>query len=433
MICEKNELLKDKVLFIIGQKDEHQLEEDLINKKALKIIFQGDKEIKFPKINIHQDLLIHYLNLVHIIFSYHKKKRKKIYNTKFIELKDKDIKNIIEYCGKIIGKVNIEEKYKKLYKIVNDSFITTNCCLSDYVYALIWNISFILDKNTLTLYILYSLIFNYIKLFSERTFDFNDVEINICDEICLSLIFDLFNAKYKGKIIILLLSIFILKYNYFQKKYKFINKELIIEVISNIYNKYGQTINDYKNEDIILLISEEIGLSNINIEKASKVKFNNNNDLNKELIQQNILIMDETNNNKKNDNFDNKPLNIINKNEEKDSISNKMQNFSKDLEVCNNNKNININEFWDKKFLIYKNGINEIFKNILNKMSLDNEKDYLNKQIDELKNIFIDLIESNQTLRKEMGQINNKFFQVEKESAGYLAVRLRRRMLRIRL
>ena len=167
MICEDNELLKDKVFFIIGKKDEQQLDEDIINKKVLRIIFQDDKDIKIPKINVHQELIMHYINLIHILFSYHKKKRKKLYNTKFINLKDEEIKNSIEYCQKLYGKVNIEDKFKKLYKIVLDSFVGNNNCLSDYIYSLIWNISFLLEKK-LFLYLFYIhwylIIYNYFQI-----------------------------------------------------------------------------------------------------------------------------------------------------------------------------------------------------------------------------------------------------------------------------
>lgn len=237
---------------------------------------------------------------------------------------------------------------------------------------------FLIRKKTLSLFVLYSLVFNYIQLFSDRDFDFNDTELDIDDELCLSLILDLFNAKYKGNII-LLLSIFILKYKYFKNKFKDIKKECIIGVFNNIYSKYGKRINAYKNEDILLLICEEINSININVEKSSQAK-SNYNDLNKKIIKNNILHANQIDNNK----------NDL----EKEIISDKIKIISNNkneyLEINNSDKNININEFWDKKILFCKNGINEIFKKILNKMKLDDDdKDYLSGQFNELKKFLL--------------------------------------------
>ena len=70
LLFRRQWIAKGKVFFIIGQKDEQKLDEDIINKKVLKIIFQDDKEIKIPKINVSRiDDTLYQFNSYFILLS----------------------------------------------------------------------------------------------------------------------------------------------------------------------------------------------------------------------------------------------------------------------------------------------------------------------------------------------------------------------------
>ena len=115
-----------KVNFIITQKEEDEAEDDIIIKYIIKIIFPKDsnkKTLIFPKIKCgYSELLLKFIDLIHIMFNIPKEERDALYNIDINNIKDNDIITIIKEINayKDIKDVFTKKELRDLYCTMNN-------------------------------------------------------------------------------------------------------------------------------------------------------------------------------------------------------------------------------------------------------------------------------------------------------------------------
>ena len=372
------ELALEKAQSILNQKKEQELEQDFILKNVIQIIFKLDDKIEYPKINDPKMLLIKFLDIVFELFSLNKKTRKTFYQRQCCDIKNEAITNSLNYCKKNENcTFYLNEDIKELYVIIKSIYSKENCSLFDFLDNLICIISFMLHSTSLLEFTIYSLIEKLYLNKYQRKLELNEIELDLNNTVCLSLLKDIFSNKLREDES-LFAGLLSLKFKTIKNKFNDVNVLSIINAIKNIISKPEKiSISTMNNNEIINNICDEISniLNKNKPEKLSNIKNVNN-------IKEGKIPPPKHSNI-----FDSKC-------------------------IGNDINNTNIMKFGDNNTINYKRILDELFKKILNNIKMDDFfKEDLNKKFNEIKQILNILIEKNNNEINSIKSDNSRLYQ----------------------
>ena len=367
------ELTLDMVAFILQQKNEEELEEDLELKKIIMIIFEKNNTIDYPEGRDPKLLLKKFIEIIYKIFKFPKNIRNSLYGKKTNEITDKELSKLIKYI-KINEDANIiDEKSKNLYEKIKKFNSNEGNSLFEFLNMLTYYISFILQEKFLFLFSMCSLINEKILSKYNRKFELNELEIDCKDEVCLSFLSEIFSNELKDEKL-LIFCLIALKFRTIRSKLNGANKSIIINSIENILLKQNEIINNLNNDEIIDAVCEEF------------------------IDMQNKKI--------------NKPEICVNKNDNKADKENMKINFR---DPCDLNSENNI-KFWDNNILDIKKLLFNSMENLLNKVVMNKEtKEELDIHFKKLQDFMDKIIQKNNWLSNELNSIKNNMKENEQK------------------
>ena len=367
------ELTLDMVAFILQQKNEEELEEDLELKKIIMIIFEKNNTIDYPEGRDPKLLLKKFIEIIYKIFKFPKNIRNSLYGKKTNEITDKELSKLIKYI-KINEDANIiDEKSKNLYEKIKKFNSNEGNSLFEFLNMLTYYISFILQEKFLFLFSMCSLINEKILSKYNRKFELNELEIDCKDEVCLSFLSEIFSNELKDEKL-LIFCLIALKFRTIRSKLNGANKSIIINSIENILLKQNEIINNLNNDEIIDAVCEEF------------------------IDMQNKKI--------------NKPEICVNKNDNKADKENMKINFR---DPCDLNSENNI-KFWDNNILDIKKLLFNSMENLLNKVVMNKEtKEELDTHFKKLQDFMDKIIQKNNWLSNELNSIKNNMKENEQK------------------
>jgi hypothetical protein len=221
------ELTLDMVNFILLQKKEEELKEDLALKKIIIIIFEKNNIIDYPICRDPKLLLKKFIEMIYMLFKFPKNIRQSLYEKKTNEIADKELSKIIQYI-KINENTNIiDEKSKNLYEKIKKFNFNECYSLFEFLNMQTYYISFILQEKFLFHFLVFSLINEQILSKYNRNFELKELEIDDKDEVCISFLSDIFSNELKAEKL-LFLCLIALKFRTIRSKFNGANKSIII-------------------------------------------------------------------------------------------------------------------------------------------------------------------------------------------------------------
>ena len=416
-----------KIDFILSQKINEENKNDSKLTYIIRLLFTNEQKskgiISFPDIEKEaQNLLCKLIDLIYTLFKMTEKERDQLFRTEVTYIKNS---NIIKMIKELEELQNVEvdlpnEKINNLCEIIMRSLIKKKYKLIEYIDTVLANLSSFPGLITLLNFQVYTIIINkYINLLGIKI-DFHETGINLEDEISLEIILDLFQ-KEQGDDLIIIQSLVILEYNSLRDVIKNYNMPQISNALQNTFIKITTRIDISRViyvEKVLMIFREE--LKNLNSKEKKKKRKNKKKKKNKEFNTNSFNTEPEKEDNSINTTADKKeqikPIkNIIENNPEQktktliikdDKIS---ENISQ--KILNNSIQIKKEEFKDK--IEIKEEEEENNKKI---KKGDNLKEYINglllKEInfednktiilDELKNIFNNLIDNNDKMEQKL-------------------------------
>lgn len=213
----------NKLKFILAQDKKDETLNDILYKKQLKILFGiDDNDNKSFKLLFNEESQIAKIiyKIVDIIFwllRIQKKEREKIYNSKIIGIKDKDIhKSLIELNMLQNYDLDVNENLVNLFNIISDYIDKRkdNASLTEYIDLILLSLSFNSGLDSFLKYQIFCLI---IKIFLSKygivlSYKYCENEINMTEDKSIGLIMNLLN-KDENDFTAMIYSIIILNYN----------------------------------------------------------------------------------------------------------------------------------------------------------------------------------------------------------------------------
>jgi hypothetical protein len=211
----------NKLKFILAQDKKDETLNDMLYKKQLKILLGIDDNNSFKLLfNEESQIAKIIYKIVDIIFwllKVQKKEREKIYNSKVIGIKDKDIyKLLIELNMLQNYDLDVNNNLVDLFTIVSDYIDKKkdNASLAEYIDLILLSLSFNSGLDSFLKYQIFSLI---IQLFLSKyeivlSYKYSENEINMTEDKSIGLIIDLLN-KDENDFATMIQSIIVLNYN----------------------------------------------------------------------------------------------------------------------------------------------------------------------------------------------------------------------------
>lgn len=397
---KQNQETITKIRAILSQKQSEELEQDKIYKMKIKILFclrDDQKEVNFPVIENNHQILIKFIELINLIFEKEKSERNLLYQTNLSNIKEKNIITLIQELQELeIFKIKtnsneLDKLFTILSNISDDKKLWT---LSGYLDSMLLNISFQPKLKSLLKFEIYLLILNnYLRLYN-MLLNFHEEEMNVEEEKSLKLIIALFqNIKTDDESLVL--SIIVLNYNSLAAIMKLIDSEKILSIIRDISSKIQNAKKSKLCVDKVLMIfSEEIQFQNIlkKQKKGSNIKTNIN------VIQEKQQVSNLSDVEEKNEiimNNTKTKSNKVNISHQKDT--NELS-FIKNLD--NENKSI-ISQLGDN--YDDKNNIINLFNKVFNIINMGN--DSLSDDVNRLKDIMLNLVEKNEKMKEDLNEL----------------------------
>lgn len=397
---KQNQETITKIRAILSQKQSEELEQDKIYKMKIKILFSlrdDQKEVNFPVIENNHQILIKFIELINLIFEKEKSERNLLYQTNLSNIKEKNIITLIQELQELeIFKIKtnsneLDKLFTILSNVSDDKKLWT---LSGYLDSMLLNISFQPKFKSLLKFEIYLLILNnYLRLYN-MLLNFHEEEMNVEEEKSLKLIIALFqNIKTDDESLVL--SIIVLNYNSLAAIMKLIDSEKILSIIRDISSKIQNTKKSKLCVDKVLMIfSEEIQFQNIlkKQKKGSNIKTNIN------VIQEKQQVSNLSDVEEKNEiimNNTKTKSNKVNISHQKDT--NELS-FIKNLD--NENKSI-ISQLGDN--YDDKNNIINLFNKVFNIINMGN--DSLSDDVNRLKDIMLNLVEKNEKMKEDLNEL----------------------------
>lgn len=400
---KQNQETITKIRAILSQKQSEELEQDKIYKMKIKILFclrDDQKEVNFPVIENNHQILIKFIELINLIFEKEKSERNLLYQTNLSNIKEKNIITLIQELQELeIFKIKtnsneLDKLFTILSNISDDKKLWT---LSGYLDSMLLNISFQPKLKSLLKFEIYLLILNnYLRLYN-MLLNFHEEEMNVEEEKSLKLIIALFqNIKTDDESLVL--SIIVLNYNSLAAIMKLIDSEKILSIIRDISSKIQNAKKSKLCVDKVLMIfSEEIQFQNIlkKQKKGSNIKTNIN------VIQEKQQVSNLSDVEEKNEiimNNTKTKSNKVNISHQKDT--NELS-FIKNLD--NENKSI-ISQLGDN--YDDKNNIINLFNKVFNIINMGN--DSLSDDVNRLKDIMLNLVEKNEKMKEDLNELKKE-------------------------
>lgn len=397
---KQNQETITKIRAILSQKQSEELEQDKIYKMKIKILFclrDDQKEVNFPVIENNHQILIKFIELINLIFEKEKSERNLLYQTNLSNIKEKNIITLIQELQELeIFKIKtnsneLDKLFTILSNVSDDKKLWT---LSGYLDSMLLNISFQPKFKSLLKFEIYLLILNnYLRLYN-MLLNFHEEEMNVEEEKSLKLIIALFqNIKTDDESLVL--SIIVLNYNSLAAIMKLIDSEKILSIIRDISSKIQNAKKSKLCVDKVLMIfSEEIQFQNIlkKQKKGSNIKTNIN------VIQEKQQVSNLSDVEEKNEiimNNTKTKSNKVNISHQKDT--NELS-FIKNLD--NENKSI-ISQLGDN--YDDKNNIINLFNKVFNIINMGN--DSLSDDVNRLKDIMLNLVEKNEKMKEDLNEL----------------------------
>lgn len=397
---KQNQETITKIRAILSQKQSEELEQDKIYKMKIKILFclrDDQKEVNFPVIENNHQILIKFIELINLIFEKEKSERNLLYQTNLSNIKEKNIITLIQELQELeIFKIKtnsneLDKLFTILSNVSDDKKLWT---LSGYLDSMLLNISFQPKLKSLLKFEIYLLILNnYLRLYN-MLLNFHEEEMNVEEEKSLKLIIALFqNIKTDDESLVL--SIIVLNYNSLAAIMKLIDSEKILSIIKDISSKIQNAKKSKLCVDKVLMIfSEEIQFQNIlkKQKKGSNIKTNIN------VIQEKQQVSNLSDVEEKNEiimNNTKTKSNKVNISHQKDT--NELS-FIKNLD--NENKSI-ISQLGDN--YDDKNNIINLFNKVFNIINMGN--DSLSDDVNRLKDIMLNLVEKNEKMKEDLNEL----------------------------
>jgi len=400
---KQNQETITKIRAILSQKQSEELEQDKIYKMKIKILFSlrdDQKEVNFPVIENNHQILIKFIELINLIFEKEKSERNLLYQTNLSNIKEKNIITLIQELQELeIFKIKtnsneLDKLFTILSNVSDDKKLWT---LSGYLDSMLLNISFQPKFKSLLKFEIYLLILNnYLRLYN-MLLNFHEEEMNVEEEKSLKLIIALFqNIKTDDESLVL--SIIVLNYNSLAAIMKLIDSEKILSIIRDISSKIQNAKKSKLCVDKVLMIfSEEIQFQNIlkKQKKGSNIKTNIN------VIQEKQQVSNLSDVEEKNEiimNNTKTKSNKVNISHQKDT--NELS-FIKNLD--NENKSI-ISQLGDN--YDDKNNIINLFNKVFNIINMGN--DSLSDDVNRLKDIMLNLVEKNEKMKEDLNELKKE-------------------------
>ena len=217
----QNQEIFNKLKFILAQDKKDETLNDMLYKKQLKILF-GVDDNNFFKLLFNEESQIAKIiyKIVDIIFwllKVQKKEREKIYNSKVIGIKDKDIyKLLIELNMLQNYDLDVNNNLVDLFTIVSDYIDKKkdNASLAEFIDLIFLSLSFNSGLDSFLKYQIFSLI---IQLFLSKygivlSYKYSENEINMTEDKSIGLIMNLLNND-ENDFATMIQSIIVLNYN----------------------------------------------------------------------------------------------------------------------------------------------------------------------------------------------------------------------------
>jgi hypothetical protein len=211
----------NKLKFILAQDKKDETLNDILYKKQLKILFGIDDNNSFKLLfNEESQIAKIIYKIVDIIFwllKVQKKEREKIYNSKVIGIKDKDIyKLLIELNMLQNYDLDVNNNLVDLFTIVSDYIDKKkdSASLAEYIDLILLSLSFNSGLDSFLKYQIFSLI---IQLFLNKygivlSYKYSEKEINMTEDKSIGLIMNLLNND-ENDFATMIQSIIVLNYN----------------------------------------------------------------------------------------------------------------------------------------------------------------------------------------------------------------------------
>lgn len=236
-IIDKDSL--DKLSFILNQKKEDEIENDIIIKHQIKEFFLiKDNDYRYITDNkIIENVIPKIIDIMLIVFSIPKTERIEFYNKSIYNIKDEDFFPKLKEL-QLIEKFDIDfsnPKIKNLFKLLSTALdIKTDYSFSEYIDSIFFNMSFFKGLEKLLKFQLFQFITKYYLLPVGVLLDFKEKDINITDDTPLDLITELF-TKNQNDFESLVKSIIFVNYGALSKSIKNYKFNEILSAINSMH------------------------------------------------------------------------------------------------------------------------------------------------------------------------------------------------------
>lgn len=415
---EENKLKEEtlsKVKSLLSKDIKQELEEDKNIKFQMQLIFSNKKcleKLTYPDIEQPQILLLRKLiELFDLLFNISAIKREEYYYENLINIKNKDIKLLINELRKLESfDFEINKNLIALFNIISNSLdMKKSFTLSEYIDSIFMKLAF----SPKLLVLLKFQIYTYISRYNLSNFGivlkFRENEINLTEDASINLIMDLFNKENVGDEL-LVQSIIILNYDSLNDTLAKYDFEQIIKGIKAVSEKS----NIFKNcslcvERVMLMFIDEMEMPQRLRKKRKprkKVRKKNQNVKNpkKEDIKE-----------EQNDPIQKVKTENMNKDKSKDIVKAKENNNEINLVELSNEKNNVIGNVCEKnKVNEYnlKNNINNLLNQIINKINMGND---VKNELAEIKANISCLVDENEGFKKSITSLINENQQLKEK------------------
>ena len=277
-IIDKDSLVK--LTFILNQKKEDEIGNDIIIKHQIKEFFLiNDNDYRFIIDNkIIENVIPKIIDIMFSVFSIPKTERIEFYNKSIYNIKDEDFFPKLKEL-QLIEKFDIDfsnPKLKNLFKLLSTALdVKTDYSFSEYIDSIFFNMSFINGLERLLKYQLFSFITKYYLLPVGVLLDFNEKDINISEDTPLDLIIELF-AKDQNDFESLVKSIIFVNYGALSKSIKNYKFNEILSAINSMYNRLKKIENlgslSICVENVTTMLIDELNAKKYQSKKKKKSK-----------------------------------------------------------------------------------------------------------------------------------------------------------------
>ena len=277
-IIDKDSLVK--LTFILNQKKEDEIGNDIIIKHQIKEFFLiNDNDYRFIIDNkIIENVIPKIIDIMLIVFSIPKTERIEFYNKSIYNIKDEDFFPKLKEL-QLIEKFDIDfsnPKLKNLFKLLSTALdVKTDYSFSEYIDSIFFNMSFINGLERLLKYQLFSFITKYYLLPVGVLLDFNEKDINISEDTPLDLIIELF-SKDQNDFESLVKSIIFVNYGALSKSIKNYKFNEILSAINSMYNRLKKIENlgslSICVENVTTMLIDELNAKKYQSKKKKKSK-----------------------------------------------------------------------------------------------------------------------------------------------------------------